>query len=328
MAAISPSAIRSLKIWNWSAASVHFICFVFFACWLFIQVKSPFRSATIFRIGVAPIDTPDQLKESIDFPANLRSLFKANIPILILLFFGFTVVFHVLYASDFFGAGYYTKFLQQGWNPVRWLEYAISASIMIFIIGTLSGARDITTLTAFVTVVAITQGFGFLIEKQFLGYTTAKLNSANALKALEGSSVLAKGVSSSALAEWLSTAQSALSTIRSSIFTSTGLAWGLILVSTWVPILYQITEIIRDANALDSSVPTWVPIVVVLQLVQFSCFGFVQAWQVDKVAKFLDLPNFAAVEKWYILLSFMAKVALGGFISYGLVQRQNAAPDA
>ena len=305
-------SIKSLYGWNWGAFALHLTFFIVFAVWLNIVLSSNFTSATLERIAVEePVD-PNQLQTSINFPIKLQSIGSVNVPWLILSFFAITFVFHLLYATDFFGTGLYSKAIGQGWNPYRWLEYGISASIMIFILAILSGCRDINSFIPIIVACAITQGFGFLNEKSMVNYS-------NFYRAtLETAATAGKeGVADMAM--------QGLKAARETILTGTGLAWPLLAFGAWFPILFTIVFVIQDANGYDKAVPTWVPVIVALQLFYYTTFGFVQAWQVNAVRKLTALPNYASVEKWYILLSFISKATLGSVLAYGLISRQNDA---
>jgi hypothetical protein len=279
------SAMESLKHLNWVAAGAHFAVFFAFLLITIFVLKKQYKSASVYRIGATAPPAGEEI-DSLDYPTKVVRLGSINIANWILTFFAFTVFFHVLYATDFFGKGLYTKFVQDGWNPVRWGEYAISAAIMIVIIGELAGVRDIVGLwPAFFCVFAL-QFCGLIVERE-------------AMKPLkDGFQVLA----------------------------ATGIGWTL-LTAVWVPILFTIVKTIGDARRFAANVPSWVPIIVVLQFVQYSLFGFWQLKQVIPLVKQKALPSFFTMEKGYIVLSFASKLALGSFIGYGLIQRQNSPPE-
>ena len=276
------SVIDSLKTFNWWAAAAHLAAFVAFLMITLFVLKPAYKSASVYRIG-ATAPAPGQEIDSLDYPTRTVRLGSINIASWILTFFAFTVFFHVLYATDFFGKGWYTQFVRDGWNPVRWGEYAISASLMIVIIGELAGVRDIVGLWPAFFAVAALQFCGLIVERE-------------AIKPLKDGF---------------------------QAVTATGIGWGLI-TAVWVPILWTIVKTIGDARSFAANVPAWVPIIVALQFIQYSLFGFWQLKQVIPLARNTPLPSFASMEKGYIVLSFAAKLALGSFIGYGLVQRQNS----
>ena len=52
-----------------------------------------------------------------------------------------TALAHLAYATNGFGTGFYLKSIKNGSNPLRWLEYGVSASCMAVILAVLSGIR-------------------------------------------------------------------------------------------------------------------------------------------------------------------------------------------
>jgi hypothetical protein len=68
----------------------------------------------------------------------------------------------------------YTANLQKGMNPYRWYEYAVSSSVMIFLITFLLGIWDIWSLVMIVVLNAMMIMFGYLME--VLNQYTEKTN--------------------------------------------------------------------------------------------------------------------------------------------------------
>lgn len=62
--------------------------------------------------------------------------------VLVIVYFMFTCFFHILYATDCFGTGKYSQALANGNNYFRWIEYAISSTIMTFLILIITGVKD------------------------------------------------------------------------------------------------------------------------------------------------------------------------------------------
>lgn len=273
-----PVTIESLKKFNWTAAGAHAAAFAGFAVIAFVFLKQQYKSASLYRIGVA--NTPNL--NSLDYNTKIVRIGSINIPSWILAFFAFTVLFHVLYATDFFGRGWYTAFLKQGWNPVRWGEYAISASIMIGILSVLAGNRDFTSVLPNVLCVAALQVCGLLVERETIK-AIPDLFQVNA---------------------------------------ATVMGW-VLLLAAWAPIFFSIFTVIGDVRGFNSKVPSWIPAAVGVQFIMYSLFGIVQLRVVRALNLGLPLPNFLNVERAYIMLSFSSKLALGSFLGYGLLQRQN-----
>ena len=60
----------------------------------------------------------------------------------------------------------YVQYLERGMNPYRWYEYAVSASLMIVVIGILAGIWDAGTLLALFALVAVMNLCGLLMEQR------------------------------------------------------------------------------------------------------------------------------------------------------------------
>ena len=73
-----------------------------------------------------------------------RALFDLPIGPAVALFFFLSAIAH--FAVAFPARGWYERSLARGQNPARWIEYALSSSVMIVVIATLSGIQEIGTL--------------------------------------------------------------------------------------------------------------------------------------------------------------------------------------
>src|SRR6476660_5703426 len=63
------------------------------------------------------------------------------------------------------GYRWYVRNLQQGMNPARWYEYALSSSLMIVIIAMLCGMYDLSSLILIFSLNATMNLFGLMMEK-------------------------------------------------------------------------------------------------------------------------------------------------------------------
>ncbi len=78
------------------------------------------------------------------------------------LFLLLSAVAHFYLAS--FGYGRYVSNLSRGMNPVRFYEYALSSSLMIVLIGMLSGVWDLGAIIAIFGINAMMNLFGIMME--------------------------------------------------------------------------------------------------------------------------------------------------------------------
>ena len=59
----------------------------------------------------------------------------------------------------------YSTFINQGANPIRWIEYSFSASLMTYVLSQLAGIEDIKLLITLTTSMGMLQSFGYYSEK-------------------------------------------------------------------------------------------------------------------------------------------------------------------
>lgn len=90
-------------------------------------------------------------------------LFDIRYAAAIALFFGLSALAHFVVAGP--ARTRYERDLRAGRNPSRWVEYSLSASVMIVLIAMLTGIDDIAALTALLGVNAAMIGFGWMQER-------------------------------------------------------------------------------------------------------------------------------------------------------------------
>lgn len=112
----------------------------------------------------------NQTSQSLE-PAS-RELFNLSLPFLIFIFFVLSSVFHLAIAT--FYNKKYTQNLKQGINKARWIEYSLSASIMMVAISLLVGIYDLSSLVMLFTLTAIMNLCGLIMEVH--NQTTKKTN--------------------------------------------------------------------------------------------------------------------------------------------------------
>jgi hypothetical protein len=84
-----------------------------------------------------------------------------------------SAVAHFIMASPI-GFKWYVRNLEKHINYLRWYEYALSASLMVVLIGMLSGIYDLPTMILLFTLTATMNLFGLMMELH--NQTTAKTN--------------------------------------------------------------------------------------------------------------------------------------------------------
>lgn len=99
-------------------------------------------------------------------------LFDLSLPFLIATFFFLSAAAHFSIVT--FYQNQYVKLLAKGVNKARWIEYALSASIMIVAISLLVGVYDFMSLVMLFSLVAIMNLMGLVMEVH--NQTTQKTN--------------------------------------------------------------------------------------------------------------------------------------------------------
>lgn len=89
-------------------------------------------------------------------------LFDLSLPLLVASFFALSAIAHFTVATVYYKR--YTKGLSEGINRARWIEYGISASIMMVAISLLVGIYDLMSLVMIFTLTAIMNLLGLVME--------------------------------------------------------------------------------------------------------------------------------------------------------------------
>lgn len=292
---------------NWIAAVAHLAAFaVVLSLYLAWKRSRPHAIAQVFRptlpevweLGVGgcnsnPFSSSTGKCTTSYAYAPPQKTFRFNIIVGVLIFFGFTVLAHVFYATD--AKGVYTAALAAGWNPYRWIEYGISASLMSVLVGYSLGVRDGAQLLGLAVTTAAMQANGFVVEGAL---KRAVLN----LPVIVG---------------------------------ATASGW-LAFVALWLPILYNFGMLYLDVESkykheIDPDtgkrvqIPAWVWFIVVVQLLHYAGFGWVQLRQVTRALGGTP-QQFMDVERKYVMLSLTAKLSLAGGLGYGLLYRTRDCP--
>lgn len=151
---IDPERARSLFRWNLVLAGLHFAQFV---------------AMLALSLGVATVVATPIVSSYLQFdPVNRalvpaqRVLFELPIGPAVALFFLMSAIAHAVVAGP--ARAWYERSLARGQNPARWIEYAFSSSVMIVVIATLVGVREIGTLIAIFGVNAAMNLFGWSME--------------------------------------------------------------------------------------------------------------------------------------------------------------------
>jgi hypothetical protein len=143
-------AIARLRPYNLAAGALHLVQAVA------IVVLANDFSLPVSASYMAGPPGPDVGRQDV-------TLFNLNFAWAIAAFFALSAAAHLIVAGPRWAS--YQREVSAGRNPYRWLEYSLSASIMIVLIAMLTGIDDVAALVALVGVNASMIGFGWMQER-------------------------------------------------------------------------------------------------------------------------------------------------------------------
>jgi hypothetical protein len=307
---IHPFIMPSLNSLNLSAAIMHFVLAIGFSIY-FAVLNNKYPNQPIQGVELSMRDHVLELNDITDgscessdttycdssgngIVSEWKSKVTANVDIkviqgLLVSFFFITGSFHLFY---YLGNGNpedeptwrngYSRAIKNSNNFYRWIEYSMTATMMLYIIAYTSGVKDTNIyLLLFATNVTMIS-LGQTIEVAIRDGKDWKLPMFTSFLLL--------------IMEFVVIIRSfwqRLSQVNSFLTTST---------------LPSMTN--------GRTIPSWLNVMIIILFVFFACFGFVSLYGAYANTKYESL------EKTYIILSFVAKATLGAFIAYGTAQRQ------
>jgi hypothetical protein len=234
------------------------------------------------KIVEGAVDTFDNVLENVGSPIS--------VPNAIVMFYAVTAFTHLVYAN-FWRTGY-LKAIDEKHNPVRWIEYSISATIMIYIVCLTVGVRDVTALIPIIGANIGTMYTGYMAEEAIRKYD---------FEAALRSIVLGWG-------------------LQIAIFGS--------IFMKFIHTLGDVNAIVDGVTGERKyKIPGFVYFVLIPTFLYYTSFGVVAIlWYMNaknSYEKTGSLPSFEGTEKWYLYLSLFSKLFLGLYISYGLTQQSD-----
>jgi hypothetical protein len=163
---LAPERAQSLFRWNAVLAALHGVQGLLILALSF--AKDPMVTSPV----VSSYLTFDTATETL-VPAQ-RALFELPIGPAVALFLFMSAIAHFLLAWPL--RGWYERRLAAGIQPMRWLEYSLSSSVMIVIIAALAGIQEIGTLVAIFGVNAAMNLFGWSMESANQGRSKTQWN--------------------------------------------------------------------------------------------------------------------------------------------------------
>lgn len=231
-----------------------------------------------------------------DIPVKLETTERADLKPYVVAFFAVTSFAHLLYATDFFGRGWYSSHvLGFGWNPYRWIEYSASAGLMIYLISIASGTKE--------QVSAVSQALitpGLMVN----GFTNERALQQNAIH------------------DWsLKPTPETKPKVDVYILLSNLVPAWILFGIHWYVILSNYSKLSKEAKEANKKLDSSVGFMVYSQLIFWSLFGVIQTYQAYRwctVKAGRIEPSFIAYEKAYIILSAVTKLVLAGTVVYAL----------
>jgi len=148
-------SFESLNKWNLGLAALHFIQGV---AVVLLATKSSLPVTTNYL-------TLDTLASKAGSPALVsatRHLFDINLAYLVAAFFFLSAIAHLVIATVYRQT--YEADLKQGINKARWIEYSLSASVMMVAIAMLTGVYEASSLLMIFALICVMNLMGLVME--------------------------------------------------------------------------------------------------------------------------------------------------------------------
>lgn len=288
----------SLRKLNLSAAILHYTLAVGFSIF-FINANKKYVDDPVMGLEFTMRDHSLELKDENDVTvSNWVSKQTVNVDIkliqsLLIVFFITTGTFHLMY---YFGQkepanlenptinNFYSNAIQNQNNFYRWIEYGITATIMLYVIAFVSGVKDTNIYILL---------FGISVTMISLGQTIE-------VAIRDGK-------------DW-----------KLPMITSFLLLFSAFIViarSFWTrlsEVNKYLDEKPLDEGKIKELLPTWLNYMIIILFVFYSCFGIIS------LVGAVKHTQYDKIEKAYIVLSFVSKATLAGFVAYGTGRQNNA----
>lgn len=130
-----------LSTWNWSAAAAHGASAIGLGIYFLAKGGNVNFNTDLYNFHI-DLNSENPSESTINATKAL-AISGLVMKILVIVYFAFTTFFHILYATDGFGTGAYTRAITRRNNYFRWIEYAISSTIMTFLLAIICGVKSL-----------------------------------------------------------------------------------------------------------------------------------------------------------------------------------------
>ncbi len=135
----------NLRTWNWLAAIANGAALIGLGIYFLVVKKSITFNTTLYNTHITNFNEESPNQSTVVVTPAL-TISELALKILVIVYFAFTVFFHIFYASDGFGTGAYSKAIGNMAQVWRWLEFSISSTLMTFLIAVVVGVRSLDTV--------------------------------------------------------------------------------------------------------------------------------------------------------------------------------------
>jgi hypothetical protein len=212
-------------------------------------------------------------------------------PVLLLAFFSLLSFF--FQCAPLVSWSAYIRGCMRGLQPLRWIEYSLSSTLMVIVILLLNGTYDLWTLVGVAGMNWACMIFGLLHEHLLWAHLLQQ----------------EKGRASFSFAE----------------NTAAHVAGWLMYILVWIVLISQFTWSLDAAAAVAAgagySFPTWIKLIIWLQFFMFFLFGVNQVLATLAQLNLLRTWSYMKSEVTYTFLSLLAKQLLIWFLYFGTIMR-------
>lgn len=211
--------------------------------------------------------------------------YYVNVSAMTSVFFVITSLFHLLnatYATN--KAPAWNTYVEHGSNPIRWIEYSITAPLMMVLVSILSGITSVWNLVFIFLCVWIAMGLGGIID---IAYFRPKGTTNIRPLELDG-------------------------TQKFFLVVSPFIMSSILCTVPWIQVFWTLGKIQEQLAETDEKLPAIVWAMVITTFSLFMSFAFVMG-----IMLMIDRTYHRHSEAIYITLSFVSKTFLGLIITIG-----------
>jgi hypothetical protein len=148
---------------NYYASILHALSSVGVAAAFYSRGKEANFDTSLYSYKIASISNDDK-NVTLEY-YEVTKISTTALESIIAAIFLITSCFHTFYATDGFGTGAYLKEIKRGYNRYRWIEYAITSTMMIFVLAIISGIKDYDTIYELCVLNAVLMSLGYFLER-------------------------------------------------------------------------------------------------------------------------------------------------------------------